>query len=234
MIGVIVNTVAVVIGSLIGLLAKKGIPEKWTDMIMKALGLCTIYIGIDSALEGKNTLVLIFSMMIGAVIGIGLDLDGRLNSFADKLDNRFGKKDGGTNISQGFVTASLLWCTGALTIVGSLEAGLVGDNQLLFAKSCLDFVSSIILAASLGVGVLLASVFVFVFQGAIALSAGLLSPILSDPVIAEMTSVGGLLILALGLNFTGATKFKVMNYILAIFLPIAFLPLYNLTAGVLS
>ena len=233
MFGVIVNTVAVLVGSSVGLLLKKGIPDKWTDMIMKALGLCTLYIGIDSALKGENTLVLIFSMVIGAVIGIALDIDGKFNRFAEKLENRF-KKGENSTIAQGFVTASLLWCTGAMTIVGSLTAGLSGDNELLFAKSCLDLTSSMILAATLGVGVLLASGFLFVFQGAIALCAGFLSPVLSDPVITEMTCAGGVLILALGINLTGIGNLKIMNYILAIFLPIALVPLFSLISGVIG
>lgn len=233
MFGVIVNTVAVLVGSSVGLLLKKGIPDKWTDMIMKALGLCTLYIGIDSALKGENTLVLIFSMVIGAVIGIALDIDGKFNRFAEKLENRF-KKGENSTIAQGFVTASLLWCTGAMTIVGSLNAGLSGDNELLFAKSCLDLTSSMILAATLGVGVLLASGFLFVFQGAIALCAGFLSPVLSDPVITEMTCAGGVLILALGINLTGIGNLKIMNYILAIFLPIALVPLFSLISGVIG
>ena len=233
MFGVIVNTVAVLVGSSVGLLLKKGIPDKWTDMIMKALGLCTLYIGIDSALKGENTLVLIFSMVIGAVIGIALDIDGKFNRFAEKLENRF-KKGENSTIAQGFVTASLLWCTGAMTIVGSLNAGLSGDNELLFAKSCLDLTSSMILAATLGVGVLLASGFLFVFQGAIALCAGFLSPVLSDPVITEMTCAGGVPILALGINLTGIGNLKIMNYILAIFLPIALVPLFSLISGVIG
>lgn len=232
MFGVIVNTVAVLVGSGIGLLLKKGIPEKWTDMIMKALGLCTLYIGIDSALKGENTLVLIFSMVIGAIIGIALDIDGRFNRFAERLENRFKKSENST-IAQGFVTASLLWCTGAMTIVGSLNAGLSGDNELLFAKSCLDLTSSMILAATLGIGVLFASGFLFVFQGAIALCAGFLAPVLSDPVITEMTCSGGVLILALGINLTGIGNLKIMNYILAIFMPIALVPLFDVIAGLI-
>lgn len=234
MLGVIVNTVAVIIGSIIGLIIRKGIPQKWTDMIMKALGICTLYIGIDSALEGDNTLVLIFSMVIGAVIGIAIDLDGRFNRLADRIQTKVSGRSGESKIAEGIVTASLLWCTGAMTIVGSLQAGLAGDNELLFAKSCLDFTSSLVLAASLGIGVLFASVFLFAFQGAIALCAGFAEPFLSDPVIAEMTCAGGILIVALGLNLVGATQLKIMNYVPAIFLPIVILPVYNLISGVLS
>ena len=227
MTGVIVNTVAVLIGGSIGLLLKKGIPEKWTDLIMKGIGLCTIYIGMSSAFEGSQTLVLIVSMALGAVIGAALDLDKRLNSFADKLEKRFSKDGEKVSIAEGFVTSSLLFCVGALTVVGSLQAGLTGDNEMLFTKSTLDFISSIIFAASLGIGVLFSAGFVFCFQGLIVVCAGFLSPLLSETIIAEMTSVGGLLIFALGLNLLGITKLKVMNYIPAIFIPIALVPLYE-------
>ena len=222
MLGVIVNTAAVIIGSSLGLLLKKGIPERYKEIIMKGIGLCTIYIGISGTLKGENTLVLILSVVIGAVIGQALDLDARLNSFAQKLENKF-KKEGqlGPSIAEGFVTASLLFCIGAMTIVGSLQAGLSGDNEMLFTKSTLDFVSSLIFASALGIGVLLSAGFVLVFQGAIVLLAQFVAPVLSDYAIAEMTCAGSLLIVALGLNLLGIANLKVMNYIPAIFIPIA-------------
>ena len=232
MIGVIVNTGAVLIGSGLGLLLKKGIPEKWTDLIMKGIGLCTIYIGMSSAFEGSQTLVLIVSIVLGSIIGAALDLDRRLNSFADKLEKRFSKEGEKVSVAEGFVTSSL-FCVGALTVVGSLQAGLTGDNEMLFTKSTLDFISSIVFAASLGIGVMLSAGFVFVFQGLIVVCAGFLSPLLSDAVIAEMTSAGGLLIFALGLNLLGVTKLKVMNYIPAIFMPIVLMPLYNWISSLL-
>ena len=211
MIGVIVNTVAVLIGSGMGPLLKKGIPEKWTDLIMKGIGLCTIYIGMSSAFEGSQTLVLIVSIVLGVIIGAALDLDRRLNSFAERLEKRFSKEGEKVSVAEGFVTSSLLFCVGALTVVGSLQAGLTGDNEMLFTKSTLDFISSIVFAASLGIGVMFSAGFVFVFQGLIVVCAGFLSPLLSDAIIAEMTSAGGLLIFALGLNLLGITKLKVIK-----------------------
>ena len=131
-----------------------------------------------------------------------------------------GQCSGGVSIAEGFVTASLMFCVGAMTIVGSLQSGLTGDHQMLFTKSMLDFVSSMIFASSLGLGVLFAAGFVLVFQGGITLLAGLAAPFLGDAVIAEMTCVGSVLIIGLGLNMLGLTKLKVMNYLPAIFLPI--------------
>ncbi|MGN0714630.1 MAG: DUF554 domain-containing protein [Anaerovoracaceae bacterium] len=221
MIGVLVNTLTVIVGSTIGLLFRKLIPEQWTDFIMKGIALCTLYIGIDGALEGTNTLVTIISIAVGALIGAALDLDEKLNRFASGLENRFKKEgSGGPTIAEGFVTASLLFCIGAMTIVGSLQAGLTGDNTMLYTKATLDFISSLIFAASLGIGVLFAAAFVLVFQGAIVLVAQAVSPFLTDYVVSEMTCAGSILIIALGLNILGVTNLKVMNFLPAIFLPI--------------
>lgn len=221
MIGVLVNTLTVIVGSTIGLLFRKLIPEQWTDFIMKGIALCTLYIGIDGALEGTNTLVTIISIAVGALIGAALDLDDKLNRFASGLENRFKKEgSGGSTIAEGFVTASLLFCIGAMTIVGSLQAGLTGDNTMLYTKATLDFISSLIFAASLGIGVLLAAAFVLVFQGAIVLAAQAAAPLLTDYVVAEMTCVGSILIVGLALNILGVTNLKIMNFLPAIFLPI--------------
>ena len=220
MLGVIVNTMTVIIGSLLGMLLKKNIPESITGAVMKGLGLCTLYIGWTGSLKGENTLVLIISMAVGIAMGQAMDLDGKLNRFAEGLEKRFKKEGQGTSFAEGFITASLVFCVGAMTIVGSLQAGLQGNNEMLFTKATLDFISSLIFAAALGVGVLGAAAFIFVFQGSIVMLAGLAAPFLSDRVIAEMTCAGSLLIFAIGLNLLGITKLKVMNYLPAIFVPI--------------
>lgn len=220
MFAVIINTLAVLVGSTVGLLLKKGIPDSIRDIVMKGLALCTIYIGITGSLKGQNTLVLILSVVIGAIIGQSLDLDKRLNKFAEKLESRFKKPGDKVSIAEGFVTASLLFCVGAMTIVGSLRAGLEGDYEMLITKSILDLISSCIFASALGIGVLLSAGFVLIFQGSIVLLAQYVSPYLGDQVIAEMTCAGSLLIIALGLNILGVTQLKVMNYLPAIFIPI--------------
>lgn len=213
MLGVFVNVATVIIGSTVGLIFKKGISEKYTDAVMKGIGLCTIMIGIQGMLKGENQLVAIISMVIGALIGTVLDIDGKLNGVGDLLSKKLKKGDGDkVSIAQGFVTASLLFCVGAMTIIGSLESGLKGDHTTIFTKSILDLFSSCMLSASLGIGVIFAAIFVFVFQGGIVLAAGLLEPILSDSAVAEITCVGSIMILALGLNLTGISKFKVANY----------------------
>lgn len=217
MIGVLVNTATVLIGSLIGLLCKRGIPKKLTDAVMLGIGLCTIYIGISGTLKGENTLILIGAIVLGAVIGTAIDLDKRLNSLGELIGRRFKKSAEGTiSVAEGFVTASLLFCIGAMTIVGSLQSGLTGDNRTIFIKSLLDFVSSIVLSVSLGVGVIFSAVFVFVFQGAIVLLAQYLAPVLTTSAVNEITCAGSLIIIALGLNIIGVTKIKVANYLPAI------------------
>ena len=220
MLGVLVNVATVLVGSAVGLLAKKAIPEKVNEFVMTALALCVLYIGIDGSLAGENTLITIISMVVGAIIGMLLDLDRHLNNMASKLEARFNGGEGKATIAEGFVTASLLFCVGAMTIVGSLQAGLTGDNTMLFTKATLDAVSSVILAATLGFGVMLSAGFVLVFQGTIVLLAQFAAPFLSDAAIAEMTCAGSLLIIAMGLNMLKITNIKVMNLVPAIFIPI--------------
>lgn len=217
MTGVIANTLTVILGSLVGLTFRKGIPEKVTSAVMTGLGLCTVYIGIDGALSGQNVLIVIASMVIGSIIGTLIDIDKAINDLGNWVERRFSKgKDGKVSIAEGFVTASLLFCVGAMTINGSLNAGISGDNSLLYTKSMLDLFSSSMLAASLGIGVMLAAVFVLGFQGLLVLMAGFLAPILTDAAIAEMTCAGSLIIIAIGTNLIGITKIKVANYLPAI------------------
>ena len=221
MLGTIVNTIAVVIGAAIGMLVKKGIPERLSDTMMKGIGLCTLFLGISGSLKGQNSLILIISMVVGALIGEGIDLDAKLNRFGSWIESKFKSKDGEKiSIAEGFVSASLLFCVGAMTIVGSLQSGLQGDHEMLFNKSMLDFVSSIIFASTMGVGVMLSAAFVFVYQGTITLAAQWGAPFLTETIIAEMTCVGSVIIIGIALNLLGITKLKVMNYVPAIFIPI--------------
>lgn len=218
MLGVLVNTCTVIIGSIAGLLFKKGLPQKYATAVMTGIGLCTIAIGISGILEGTNALILIISIVVGSVIGTLLDIDKRLNGLGKRLEKRFETSGGSSSIAQGFVTASLLFCVGSMTIVGSLNAGLSGDNELLFTKSLLDLVSAVILTVSLGIGVLFSAAFVFAFQGAIVVLSQFLQPVLSSGAIAEITCTGSLLIVALGFNLIGITKIKVANFLPAIFM----------------
>lgn len=218
MLGTIVNTLAILAGCAIGLLLKRGINEKVTDAIMKGISLCVIYIGIDGMLEGSKTLAVIIAMALGAAIGTLLDLNGKMEKLGKMIEGRI--SNGVAGIAQGFVTASLIYCVGAMAVVGSLQSGLNGDHSMLYTKALLDGISAMVLTASLGAGVGLSAASVFVYQGALTLLAGLIAPVLSDAVVAEMTCVGSILIAALGLNMLGITKLKVMDYVPAIFIVI--------------
>lgn len=223
MFGVIVNVITVIIGSCIGLLFKKGIPERVSQATMIGVGACTLYIGISGSLCGENVLILISSVVLGAIVGTLLDIDKTITKFADKVESRL-KKDGeNISIAEGLVSATLLFCVGSMTVTGSIQAGLTGDNTILITKAMLDLISSVMLASSLGIGVLLSSVSVFVIQGGLVLLAGLVSPFLSSGSINEMTCAGSLLIIMIGTNLMGITKIKVANYLPAIiFAPIIY------------
>ncbi len=213
--GVLVNTLTVIIGSALGLLLKKQIPERLTNAVMTAIGLCTVAIGVTGVIKGQNQLVMIISLVFGTVIGTLIDIDGKLTKLGDKFqkrreENNNGKADNAT-FSQGFVTASLLFCVGAMTIVGSMNAGISGDNQTLYTKAVLDLISSSMLAASLGFGVMCAAAFVLVFQGGLVALAMLLGSFLNDFAVAELICAGSVMITALGLNLIGVTKIKVAN-----------------------
>lgn len=213
--GVIVNTITVLIGSGIGLLLKKQMPEKLTNGVMCAIGLCTLAIGITGVIKGENQLVMIISMVLGTIIGTLIDIDGKLTKLGDKLQNRRqetkGNKGDTATFSQGFVTASLLFCVGAMTIVGSMNAGISGDNQMIYTKSLLDLISSSMLAASLGIGVMCSAVFVFIFQGLLVALSMFLGSFLSDFAVAELVCAGSVMIVALGLNLLKVTRIKVAN-----------------------
>ena len=229
MIGVFVNVAAVLLGSSVGLLFRKGIPERISKAVMLAIGLCTLYIGIDGTLEGSMTIVLILSMVFGTLIGTFIDIDDKINRVGLFLEKKF-KKDGDkSSIAEGFMTGSLLFCVGAITIVGSLNAGLKGDNTLLFTKSILDLISSCILASTLGVGVMFSALFVLVMQGGLVLLAELLQNVLTDPaLIAELTCAGSVMIIGISLNMLGVTKLKVANYLPALLLVPIFYKLWLL------
>ena len=225
--GSIVNCLAVIVGAAAGLVVKHfigsgvegGFMSRISDALMTGMALCVLLIGVTGAIKTQNVIIVIISIAIGAVIGELCDLNRRVESLGNKIENmtkgRFG------NITQGFVAASLLFCVGAMTIVGSLNSGLIGDHTTLYTKSLIDMIAGFVLATTLGVGVAFSALFVLVFQGTITLFAAWIAPVLSSAAINEMTAVGSLLIIALSLNMLGLKKIKVMNYVPAIFVPIA-------------
>lgn len=227
LVGTFVNTGAVLAGGVIGLAFKKGIPQRIGDSVFKALGLITAFIGISGSLCGENTLLAVISMIIGTIIGEIVDLDKRINNVGNFIERKVSKGDKNSTVAQGFVSSCLLFCVGAMTIVGSLQAGLNDDCSVLFTKSAMDFCSSIIFASTLGIGVLFSACFVLVYQGLITVLAIWVEPMLTTAVVNEMNCVGYIIIIGLALNILGITKLKVMNMVPAIFLPIGLVPLYN-------
>ncbi len=220
MLGTFVNCLAIIAGSLVGIGFKNGIPEKYNKIVMHAIGLSVILVGLKSALACDDLLVIIISLAFGSIAGEFIGIEDYLERLGNFLEKFFSGSSSG--FSAGFVTASLMYCVGSMAIVGSLESGLTGSHDTLFAKSALDGIVSIILSSSLGIGVLFAAVPVLLYQGAITLMAGALKPLLVPSVIAQMSSVGGLLIVAIGLNMIRENKLKVGNMLPAVFLPLVY------------
>jgi uncharacterized protein len=212
--GTAINVVAVLVGGSVGALVGARLPLRMRQTAMQAIGLMTLLIGVSNFLEFDNPLVPLASVILGLVIGETLDLDGILKRFGDYLQKRFSK--GESPVSRAFVTTSLVFCVGPLTILGSLEDGLTGDYSLLALKSALDLVASLSFASVLGWGVLLSAGTVLVVQGALTLSAGLLEEIVTESMIEAMTATGGVLILGLGLVLLELKEVRVANMLPAL------------------
>ena len=236
MLAVIVNAVAVIIGGLIGILCGSRIKERYTKAVMTCIALVTMVIGVQSAVVTSNILIVMVCLVLGTIIGTALHLDDRINGSVDKIKDKLaGTRFGGGHFAEAFVSTSMLFCVGTMAVIGSIQAGLNKDYSILFAKSTMDFVSSIVFAAALGPGVFLSAVTVLVFQGAIALLAGLAAPVLSTEVVTEMSAVGGALFIGMAINLLGLReeKIKVGDMLPAIFLPILYFPLAELVSGLL-
>lgn len=220
--GVIVNTGTVLAGSLLGLLFKKGIPEKVSRAVMIALGLFTLYVGMDGALGAESAMIVVASLVLGAIVGTLLNIDGAINRLGLWAESKFKRGEGEkVSVAEGFMTASLLFCVGAMTVNGAIEAGVQGKNTLFYTKALMDLFSSMMLASGLGLGVMLSAVFVLVFQGLLVLLAGWIAPALTPAAIADMTAAGSLIMVGLGLNLLGVTKIKVADYLPAmVFAPV--------------
>jgi len=204
----------------------KALPEKMKNTVIQGIGLAVILIGLSMALQSKNTLVVIASLVLGGILGEWIDIELRLQQLGQTLEKILAKGGKGGNFTKAFVSASLIYCVGAMAIMGSLESGLKGVHDILFAKAMLDGVSAIVFASSMGIGVLVSAIPVFLYQGGITLSATLLQGLLSAPVIAEMSATGGLLIVGIGLNILEIKEIKVGNLLPGIFMTIPLTMLY--------
>lgn len=212
MIGTIVNVVSVLTGSTLGFIFRGRFPKKNQTTVIHGISLSVILIGIQMGLEIKkdyDILLVIFSLVIGAVIGESLGLEERLNNFGKSLKEKFGSQD--DLFVQGFVQSSLIYCVGAMSIMGAIQDGLNNDPSILFTKSVLDGITAIAFAASTGIGVAFSAIPIFLYQGSITLASGWATIYLTNDMIRIMTASGGLLIIAIGLNLLGATKIKSGN-----------------------
>ena len=228
MTAVFVNMVTVLLGSAIGLLFRNRINEMITRAVIAALALVTLVIGLSSALGTADILCVIICMAVGTVIGELIRIDDGIEGAGDYIKSKLLRgRSTESRFTEGFVTACIVFCVGSMTVMGSFEAGINGNNSIIYAKSALDFVSSMMFAAAMGWGVPFAALFVLVFQGALTLLAGVLSPFLSTAVVAEMSAVGGTILIGMGINLLklGSERIKVANMLPAIFLPIAYVPL---------
>ncbi len=220
--GAVVNFLLVLLGSVVGTLLKKGMPQKLNDAIMVGMALCVLYIGITGLFaDNAKPIIIILSFAIGGVVGELIDLDRLINKLGVKIENKL-KKNDDSEIAQGFVTATLLFCVGAMTIVGSIESGLLGDNNTLYSKSVIDCISGFVLASTFGIGVAFSAIPVLLIEGGLTLLATLVSPLLGNTVVSQISIIGSALIIALSLNMLKLTKIKVMNFVPAILMPIIF------------
>lgn len=226
MFGVVVNTIAIIIGTLIGILFKKGLPDRIKTTVIQGIGLAVLLIGGKMAIETKNSIIIISSLVFGGIIGELINIENRLADLGKRMESNFNSGSDG-EFTKAFVTSSLIYCVGAMAIMGALESGLRGDNQILFAKSMLDGISAIVFASSMGLGVAASALPVFIYEGMIAISAGVLQGILSTPVVNEMSATGGLLIVGIGINLLNIKEIKVGNLLPAIFMAIIFTDIFS-------
>lgn len=226
---IILNGITIILGTLLGIGLKNIIADRFSQHIMQGIALCVLLVGIKGALQIQNSLIMILSLVCGAVVGEGLQMEERVRAFADWLqkktasDHRYF-----TNIGEGFVAAVMIFCVGALATMGSIQLGLTGDSSLLQTKSVLDGITSVFLAATEGIGVGLSFIAVIAYELILVGLSQIVSPYLSEVVTLSMSAVGSLLLVGLSMNMIGITKIKIMNFLPAIFMPILIVPLLAL------
>jgi len=219
--GALINAAAIVIGGAIGLLFKGKIPQNISGAITRVLGLCVLVIGISSAVDG-DMMLLVVSLLLGVLVGEIIDIDKRMNNLGLYLQNKLNPKGAESKFAEGFVTTSLLFCVGAMAVVGSIESGLANDYSTVVTKSILDSVASMVFASYLGFGVLFSAVPVLLYQGSIEIFAGYLQNVLTSSMVTQISAVGGVMIMALGVNMTLDAKIKVANLLPGLLFAVAY------------
>lgn len=234
MLAVFVNMGTVLLGSAIGILFRNRIKENIITTVISALALVTVLIGITSAIKTADILCVIICMALGTLLGELIRIDDGIEGAGDYIKKKLFKGKSSGRFTEGFITACIVFCVGSMTIMGSFEAGINGDNSIIYAKSALDFVSSLMFAAAMGLGVPFSVLFILVFQGGLTLLAGVISPYLSPEVVTEMSAVGGVILIGMGINMLELSpkRIKVANMLPAVFLPIAYIPVAELIGKV--
>ena len=230
MLGVIINMAAVIVGGSIGTFFGSNIKEKYTDAIITAISLMTVVIGIQSAIKTNSIMCVMICLVIGTVVGVMLKLDDFLDSAADRLKNRLKNTFlGKGKFSDAFVSSSVLFCIGTMAVIGSINAALKKDYDILVAKSIMDFMSAIVFSAALGGGVIFSAISIFAVQGGIVLLAEVCQPLLTEAVVTEMSAVGGTIFIGMSINLLGLSdkRIKIGDMLPAIFIPIIYFPLSN-------
>ncbi|WBW49940.1 DUF554 domain-containing protein [Peptoniphilus equinus] len=222
MFGVIINSLGIILGSTLGLVIGQRFSKELQDQIMTILGLGVFVIGLQGALSGGSVTVMIVSCVVGLLIGHALQLETRLNQLAFGLTARVVKNGDSAKVAEGFITTSLMFCVGSMSIIGSLNAGLLHSYDVLYVKTALDSISAIIFASALGVGVVFSSVSLFIYQSFLVAISGFLEPIMTESMLTEIATVGGLLIMAIGCNMLKITTIKNANLIPAILIPVLY------------
>lgn len=211
--GTLVNVVGIMAGALLGLFLKRGLPESWQQTMMSGIALCIFVIGLQMALSTANIIITVVSLVIGAMLGEYIGIENKLNHLGNWIGKKAASGEPGAakQIAEGFVSASLLFCIGAMAVVGSIQDGLTGEHNTLFAKATLDCIISIILSANLGIGVMLSAISVGIYQGLITLLAAFLEPFVTEAILTEITAAGGIMIMAIGTNTLNLTKIRISN-----------------------
>lgn len=229
--GVIINVISIVIGTMIGLFLKRGMSEKMSSHIMQGLALITFIIGLKGALVDQDMILLIVSISLGGYLGEMMQLEENIRNFAEWVQDKLSKEGAQNQLAEGFVSAVLIFCVGAMAVMGSLEAGLRNNHGILITKALIDGFASIILTTTKGAGVMLSALAILLYEGGMMVLAQFVAPYLSESIVYAMSAVGSLLLVALGLNLLELTKIKVMNFLPAMFLPIVLIPLFSLIRG---
>ncbi len=229
MTGTIVNVIAIIVGTIVGLIIKGRFSEKLQEITTQATGLAVIFVGASGVFqrmlnEPCNSVLFVVSLVIGGLVGTLINIEGKMKGIGDWIESKC--KGGEGSVSKSFVAASILYCTGTMAIIGSIDSGIYGNYTILFTKSVLDGVYAIIFASTMGYGVIFSALSVFIYQGAITLLAGFVEPYLTGDIMRELSVVGGILITALGIDMLGMRKLNVANLLPAVVVPVIYYGVY--------